>query len=211
MSTTDQNYTNQPKLDDAVSEIKQHDKLDGWLVEDQDLGNLDIKAVELTRSKFARTSFVGSQFKRPTIVNCRFERCELVAVDWSDGGVRNSQFIHCRVSLDLSASIIRDVQFEDCKIDSLNLRMTEQSEITFKNCLIEDLDIYGASAKNVKLESCTIKKLQLNGAKLNKFDISGSEVETVDGITSAKGLIINEGQLYQLSPLMAADIGITVN
>ncbi len=201
-----------PVLQDARTQLEDTEKIEHMQVIEQSLSNIDIKAVDINNSLFVKTECMQTSLRRSTIAVCTFESCDFIASDLSDGGIRATTFNHCRIGgLDVSTSNLQDLKFTDCKIDSLNMRMSKCRSIVFTDCLIQEIDIVSAETSNIKFVNCTIAKLQLTGAKLTKFDISGSQVDQIDGLAGARGLIINQNQLFQLSGDMATQLGIIVS
>ncbi|MNL67363.1 hypothetical protein D3C87_1919370 [compost metagenome] len=80
----------------------------------------------------------------------------------------------------------------------------------FDGCVLNDVDFYEAQLKNVEFINCTISRITFANARMMHVDISGSDVEGVNGISSLRGVTISYEQLMQLAPSFAAEAGIKI-
>ena len=103
------------------------------------------------------------------------------------------------------------VRVDGGKIDYLNLRGCTLTNVLITNCIIGELDLDGARLNRVAFRDCRIGSLLLgNGGSAADADLRGSEFRSITGLAGLKGFTVDEGQLLQLAPLLAAQLGLRV-
>ena len=66
------------------------------------------------------------------------------------------------------------------------------------------------SSGRVTFVDCTVDELDITGATLTAVDLSGARLRSLIGVESLRGAIIGEGQLLDLAPLLAAQLGLEI-
>lgn len=96
------------------------------------------------------------------------------------------------------------------KISFLNLRGGTLRDVAFEDCLIDELDLSEASARRLAFPGCTIAMLDVSRAHLEHVDLRGARIGGIRGIDSLHGVTVDAAQLIDLAPLLAAHLGIRV-
>ena len=82
--------------------------------------------------------------------------------------------------------------------------------MAFEECEIGSLDAGSANLRSVAFVDCALQELNVVEATLSKVDLSGASLKTLVGVESLRGAIISHGQLLDLAPLLAAQLGVEV-
>ncbi|MET9863288.1 pentapeptide repeat-containing protein [Streptomyces smyrnaeus] len=97
------------------------------------------------------------------------------------------------------------------KIDFLNLRQAKLTDVTFEGCVLSEPDFSGASLERVVFRDCALRRAEFNQVRLKDVDLRGAtELELVTGVDRLAGAVISPGQLMDLAPAFAAQIGVRV-
>jgi uncharacterized protein YjbI with pentapeptide repeats len=178
---------------------------------------LELEKGEATSAKFIESALTGVTLGEVGLEKARFSDVWLSRNRWV--GVRLVEAELLDVSmLDSSlagvqayGSRMRRVTFQRCKIDTLNLRGATLVDVSFEDCELNELDCAGANLANVTFEGTTIRNARMSQVKCKKVDFRGArELDVADGADSLKGAIVDERQLMELGPALAAALGIIV-
>ncbi len=103
-----------------------------------------------------------------------------------------------------------DVTVTGCKLGYVNLADARLEDVTFSACEIGTLDLRMAQARDVSFADCTVDELNVSGATLADVDLSGARLRSLVGVESLRGAVVSRGQLADLAPLFAEQLGIDV-
>jgi uncharacterized protein YjbI with pentapeptide repeats len=98
----------------------------------------------------------------------------------------------------------------ECRLGYLNFRHATLSDVEFTGCRIAELDLSGATVSQLRFGDCDIETLTIGGARLKDVDLRGARLSAISGVSALSGAIIDAGQLAELAPLLATEVGITV-
>ncbi|WP_438297437.1 pentapeptide repeat-containing protein [Streptomyces sp. HUAS TT7] len=113
---------------------------------------------------------------------------------------------------EIHGSEMRRVVFHQCKFDSVNLRATSLKDVVFADCLLRDVDFAGAQLADVRFPGSTLDRARLDRATLTRVDLrEASSLGIASGIDALNGATISTPQLFDLAPLLAQHIGLTVS
>lgn len=164
-------------------------------------------------------------------LECRFEECDLTelraprarfadttlyAVRGAGVDLAESGWMDCVVSgarlgaVQLYGAELRRVRFEGGKVDFLNLRGATLREVQFVDCVLTEPDFGGATLKQVMFEGCRMVGPDFNQAQMTAVDLSGAHLAAPRGLASLSGATISRLQLFDLAPVLADQLGITV-
>lgn len=110
--------------------------------------------------------------------------------------------------MQLSQSLLKNVYFKSSKVDLANFRFARLENVIFEDCIVNGLDFYSAKLKNVDFRNCRIIDVEFSDSHLINVDLSRSELESIKGLKSMKGVCITYSQLMQLAPAMAVELGL---
>lgn len=92
----------------------------------------------------------------------------------------------------------------------MNLAGGQLDDVRFEGCEIDSIDARGAQLRAVTFVHCSINELNVTEATLTKVDLSGARLRSLVGVDNLRGAIISHGQLLDLAPLLAEQLGLKV-
>lgn len=150
----------------------------------------------------------SSRFHDVWLHGVRFTGSDLTDSIWRDAEVVDGAWSGVMAS----GMELRRVVFHGCKLDSVNFRGAVLMKVEFVDCVLRHLDISGAKFDEVSFPGSRIEGLTVRQTQLRKVDFRGAQgIGTIEGVEWLKGAIIAAGQLTDLAPAFAAEIGIVVD
>ncbi|MFD5794380.1 pentapeptide repeat-containing protein [Streptomyces diastatochromogenes] len=195
---------------------------DGELAPDGDYDGLEFQEADLAGQDGA-----GARFMDCALTGCAVDETALGRARFLDSvltGLRG-------VGTDLAESTFRDVELADPrlggtqlhgavlervvirggKIDYLNLRQARLKDVVFESCVLVEPDFSGAHLERVEFVDCALRKADFGGATLKDVDLRGAApLEIARGLDRLSGAVISTGQLLDLAPVLAGELGIRV-
>ncbi|WP_216843371.1 pentapeptide repeat-containing protein [Phytoactinopolyspora alkaliphila] len=179
--------------------------------------SLDFQDAEASGARFMECAFTTVTFSGGS-VRCRFNEvwlravrvvgAELIEADWLDTTVLSSAFS----GIEAYSSQFRRVVFEDCKFDSVNFRAAQFSDVVFEGCLLDEVDWSGAHLSGVSFPRSTLRGVRMPGVTMERVDFRGAaQLHLADGYGSLRGATVDGDQLAGIAPMLAAELGITVD
>ncbi|MGV9337849.1 pentapeptide repeat-containing protein [Streptomyces sp. NPDC003688] len=111
----------------------------------------------------------------------------------------------------LHGAVLERVVVRGGKLDFLNLREARLKDVVFESCVLVEPDFAGARLERVEFVDCALKGADFGGATLKDVDLRGAApLEVQRGLDRLSGAVISTGQLLDLAPLLAAELGIRV-
>ncbi|MFJ6844506.1 pentapeptide repeat-containing protein [Streptomyces griseoluteus] len=111
----------------------------------------------------------------------------------------------------LHGAVLERVVVRGGKLDFLNLREARLKDVVFESCVLVEPDFGGARLERVEFVDCALKSADLSRAMLRDVDLRGAApLEITRGLDRLSGALIGTGQLLDLAPLLAAELGIRV-
>ncbi|MDK1326187.1 pentapeptide repeat-containing protein [Arthrobacter sp. zg-Y1143] len=183
------------------------------------------------------TAWTGESFAGLELRGAVFSECSLVSVSLDDADLTAARFLETLLenlyapvfraprttfrdveltnprlgSAELYGGSWNSVRVDGGKIDYLNLRGCTMTNVLVTNCIIGELDLDGARLNRVAFRDCRIDSLLLgNGGSAVDADLRGSALRSITGLAGLKGFTVDEEQLLQLAPLLAAQLGLRV-
>lgn len=180
---------------------------------------------------FDRLSFDQASLQGSTFQECRFD-----GVSMHDAQLRGVRFLESSFSrlyapvFNAPRAAFRDVLLEGTrwgsarlnesswtsvhmdggKLDYLDLRDSRLENVLFSDCIIEELDLAGATANRVAFQRCRIGSLDPTGASLRDVDLRSTQLRSLARLDGLSGATIDENQLMELAPLLAAYVGLRI-
>ncbi|MGA5284939.1 pentapeptide repeat-containing protein [Streptomyces griseoincarnatus] len=194
----------------------------GGLEPDGDYDGLEFADADLAGQDGAGARFMDCALRGCALDETRLPRARLL--DSALDGVRG-------VGTDLAGATLRDVELTDArlggtqlhgaalervrirggKIDFLNLRSAALKDVVFEGCVLVEPDFGGARLERVEFADCTLKGVDLSGATLKDVDLRrAASLEIARGVDRLSGAMISTAQLLDLAPVLAGELGITV-
>jgi uncharacterized protein YjbI with pentapeptide repeats len=160
-----------------------------------------LRSGTITGGDLGASVWRGSRLEGVRVVGTGLARSQ-----WTDVELSGCALSGCEL---YGARLLR-VRFADCVLDSVNLRGSVLHEVTFADCQVRDLDVGSAQLGDVRWVGSRIQRLDLSQAKLSRVDLRGADVDIARGLDRLQGAIVDYGQLYDLAPALAAQLGLTV-
>jgi uncharacterized protein YjbI with pentapeptide repeats len=201
-----------PQLTDFDGELLEAGRdYDSILYADRDFAGQDAADARFLECRFERCGVEGLSMRRARLVDCLLVDIHGATVDFSDSTWRNCEITGGRLgAVGLPGSAWTDVRVRNVKLGFVNLAGARLEEVVFEECEIGSLDAGSARLRSVSFVGCDIHELNLAEATLSKVDLSGAKLKTLVGVESLRGAIIGHGQLLDLAPLLAAQLGVEV-
>lgn len=92
----------------------------------------------------------------------------------------------------------------------VNLRGSTMRDVVLEGVVIEDLDLMEAEVDRLALRECRIGTLHLTDAQCRDLDVRGSSIESIRGLSGARGLVADPSQLMAWAHDFAQHLGIRV-
>lgn len=167
---------------------------------------------ELEGVAIAGTVLDGVQLRGLRLVDVRGERVSASSGDWRESGLQRVELREARLTgLDLGEAKLREARFVGCKLDYANFRFAAVEYVSFEDCVLVRADFQGAKLTSVRFEGCQLGEADFTKATLDRVDFRGSDVAGLGGsLLGLRGAIVDSLQLMDLSPQLAAELGIAV-
>lgn len=198
-------------VNDLSQEIHKDETLSEVCVNRADIRGAHVNSVSLSEVKMTGVIFAQAILERTSFVDgifskCDFTACKLPEASWQRVTMKNGR----ASGIQLQNSTLKNVLFEDCKMNLANFRFTKLKDALFKNCDLSEADFYNAQLENVSFENCLLNKTEFSASKLKKVDLRTSNITNIMGVENLGGAIIDNLQLMSLAPLLAAQHKIIV-
>ena len=147
-----------------------------------------------------------------------FSETRFVALDIAESSWTDVWLSGCVLAgVQAFAGVLRRVDFRNCKLDSVNFRECSLTDVAFEDCVLRDADFGGAKLTRVRFGGSTLSGADFTKATCTDVDLRGAtlggspgEPGIRAGYDSLRGARIDTPQLMTLAPLLAHQLGITV-
>lgn len=207
-----------PRLKDAQLEqiTPEPDDVDGasWfrhLVEGADLGGASVLEFEAEQCRLSRVSLSRADFRGTSLIdvfieendwaNATFEGCGMRRVSVGGGRFTGLTFID---------GIARDLLVREAKLDLSNWRATGLHSVHFVECDLTRADFSGADLRKVRFTRCRLAGAQFSNAKVSELRFEECDLGGLGGVGSLAGATIRSDDLFSLTDLFAAELGISL-
>nr|WP_246253746.1 pentapeptide repeat-containing protein [Isoptericola chiayiensis] len=126
---------------------------------------------------------------------------------WRDVGLTDARI----GSAELYESQWQSVRFVGCKLGYVNLRGATLQDVVFADCQVDELDLVQVRATRVAFERTSVRRLDVQASTLSDVDLRGADLTELVGTDALRGTTITADQLLLLAPMLAANLGITVD
>ncbi|QTE31229.1 pentapeptide repeat-containing protein [Pengzhenrongella sicca] len=193
----------------------------GELEPEADYDGLELRDLDLTGQTAENARFLGSRIVGCVLDDVALGRAQLADTELTevrahtlsavDSAWRDVTIDRCRLgAVTAYGSDLARVRFSGGKIDYLNLRDATLKDVVLEDCTIGELDLVGARLTRVSFERCRLAVLDVTRAALDRVDLRGAEFAGLRGLAHLRGATITGGQLLDLAPAMADNLGLTV-
>lgn len=158
-----------------------------------------------------KAHFTEARLEKLRLTDTRLISCDLSAAQCSDSSIIRTHCIGGRMTgIDLSRSTIKDVVFENCKLNMANFRFTKLTRVQFINCTLTEADFQAAELSQVEFQGCHLEKTEFAQSKIKRVDMRSSQLIDIRGWQSLHGLTIDSAQLVSIAPQLALELGLII-
>jgi uncharacterized protein YjbI with pentapeptide repeats len=159
-----------------------------------------------------RDAFVGgTPLRRFSLLDCRFERCDLAGLEARDASWTRVEITGSRLTgADLAGARLQDVAFRDCRLDLAWLSGAKLERVTFERCDLREADLQQARLHDVRLLGCDLSAAMLADADCSRTELRDGTYEDLRGIGGLKGCSLAWPDLMALAPALAGALGVGV-
>lgn len=187
----------------------------------------DYDGLEFREEDFGGQDGGGARFMDCAVTGCALDETRLrrarfldsvltgvrgVGTDLGEATLRDVELVDARLGgVQLYGAVMERVLVRGGKIDYLNLREARLKDVVFEDCVLVEPDFGGARLERVAFVGCALKGADLSGVRLVDVDLRGAAaVEISRGVDRLSGAVISAGQLMELAPVLAGEMGIRV-
>jgi uncharacterized protein YjbI with pentapeptide repeats len=146
------------------------------------------------------------------------ELVDVVANDRDWASQRALRFSAHRVELrrcrltgsELAESMLRDVTFDECRLDLVGLRHAKLERVVFRDCRMSECDLYGASLKDVLFERCELREATVSTASLQRVELRGCDLAGLRGAEALRGARMPWADVLENAVLFATVLGLEI-
>jgi uncharacterized protein YjbI with pentapeptide repeats len=184
---------------------------DGVRFSGADLSGRELGGARFVECEFAQCTFGDTNLGGVRLIDCRWSGCNAPVLKAARGTWRGMELLGTRLgSAELYDSQWHSIRVADCKLGYLNFRHSTLQDVLFTGCQLDELDLSGATLTRVAFQECEIQTLTVTGARLKDVDLRGVQLRAINGLPGLSGATIDQAQLVELAPVLAAEAGIQV-
>ncbi|WP_112466292.1 pentapeptide repeat-containing protein [Streptomyces triticisoli] len=187
----------------------------------------DYDGLEFREEDFAGQDGAGARFMDCALRGCALDDTSLrharlldsvltgirgVGTDLAEATLRDVEVLDARLGgVQLHGAVLERVRIRGGKVDYLNLRRAKLRDVVFESCVLVEPDFGGARLERVEFVDCEVKGADFGAATLTDVDLrSAVTLEIAGGVDRLAGAVISAGQLLDLAPALASELGIRV-
>ncbi|MFC4494561.1 pentapeptide repeat-containing protein [Streptomyces ovatisporus] len=189
----------------------EHDH-DGVDFEDADLSGTDGAGATFLDCAIRRCSLDEARWERVRLLDSVLEGVTGVGTDLAGAELRDVEIVDARLGgVQMHGTHLSRVLVRGGKIDFLNLRQSTLTDVTFENCVLVEPDFGGAKLERVGFPGCVLRGVDFTKATMADVDLrEAAELNIAAGVGELTGAVVNMGQLMELAPALAAEMGLRV-
>lgn len=192
----------------AIKAGTDHDTVD---FVDLDLSGRDASDTRFLECRLLRCSLDGASLRRARFIGSLLADANATSLDLSDSTWRDAQISGGRLgAVSLAGASLTGVRVRGGKFGFANLSGARLEDVVFEGCEIGSLGARSAQLRRVTFLDSAVEELDIAGATLSEVDLSGARLKSLIGIESLHGAIIGAGQLQDLAPLLAEQLGLRI-
>lgn len=198
---------------EPMDEMPEEPVFDGLLVQDiLDWPDYDGDHWQIDASKVERCMLAGMTFERIKLWDAILVRTDISAAKCFEASFLRSELLGCRMSgSQFGESTIKDVVFENCKLNLVSFRKCRLERVVFRNCVLDEADFIGATLSDVVFMNCELRKTDFNRVHCTRVDMTRSDLTEIKGVTSLKNVRIKPEQMMTLAPLLCGEVGFVLD
>ena len=195
----------------APAALRAHGTYEALTFTGDDLTGMDLTNVGFTDCALAELNVHELELTSARITDTRLHHLDIPTVSAAYAALRTVVLEDSRLGvLQCIEGTWDSVLVRGCKLGYLSLRGASVRDVAFEDCVIGELDLTGAQAERVAFTGSELGTLDVSDATLRDVDLRPLDLPDITGLGHLRGATINDFQLQQLAPAMAAHLGIDV-
>lgn len=176
-----------------------------------DMSGREAMDAEVDQCLYSDVNISRVSLRRAAIRDAVFERCDLANLRARDSAMSRTAVRSSRMTgFSWLAGDLRDVTFDDCRIDLASFAGSKLSDVVFTGCRLEQADFGGADLSSARFERCDLSGAQFSDARMTGTRLSGCDLTGINGVTSLRGSFIDSTDALALVASLANALGITL-
>ncbi|WP_318765504.1 pentapeptide repeat-containing protein [Lactiplantibacillus carotarum] len=170
-------------------------------VQHESVTNLTLPHPMLDHVVFTEVTFIGSVFDRLELTDAIFIKCDFSNCHFEKASFLRTRFVNCKmVGLDLTGTVLNNVQFDHCLLDLAMLCEMKLKTTDFITCRLTDASIMDDRLTKVRFNDCDLDKASFNQTALKNVNLSSCRFERLDlEPAMARGMLVNRDQAAMLA------------
>ena len=178
---------------------------------DLDLSQRSAESVEFTQCRFRGADLSGTQLDRVGLTDCLVENSNLANVRSDTGALVRVRCAMSRMTgFTATKGLVRDVEFEDCRLDLSGWRFTDFHRVRFTNCNLTRADFTESDLTGAQFVGCDLTGAQFDKAKMDGTRFRRCVLVNIGGVLSWRGATVDGNDLITLSYTLAHALGIRI-
>lgn len=201
-----------PDLDEAdAARLSPGREYHGLRFASADLSARELPGIVFTECEFDdlqahETKLLGARIIESRVQGANAPVLHAARTTWRDVRISDSRL----GAVEMSDADLTSVLVSESKLSFVNLRGSRLRDVRFDRCVIDELDLGGADAERVAFTETTVRSLRLDRSTLRDVDLRGLDLSNVSGVEAMRGTVITFGQAADLTSAFARALGITV-
>ncbi|MGW5401603.1 pentapeptide repeat-containing protein [Streptomyces sp. NPDC003952] len=198
--------------EDTGLELERDGDYDGLELVEVDLAGGDGRGARFMDCALRRCVLDETGLAKVRILDSVLDGVRGVGTDLSEASLRDVELLDARLGgVQLHGAVLERVLVRGGKIDYLNLRTARLKDVVFEECVLVEPDFGGAVLERVEFRDCELRGVDFTGARMGDVDLRGVRALSIArGVEALAGAVISAGQLFELAPAMAAQLGVRV-
>ena len=137
-------------------------------------------------------------------------------VDWANRRAQRLSALRvelrrCRLTgTELAEATLRDVTFDECRIDLVGLRHARLERVVFRDCRMSDCDFYGSSLCDVLFERCELREATFSTCTFERVELRGCDLAGLRGPEALRGARLPWSDIVGNAALFATALGLEI-
>ena len=163
-----------------------------------------VHGVIIDQARLHHASFASGRLAKPRSSDCRFEKCDFTAAEWTEAHLVRVNFAGCRMlGMQWVALEAWDAAFMDCLCDGAFFISARLLGARFERCVLRRTSFEGADLTGAQFRECDLSEADMRGATLAQADLRGCNINGMQiGARDLIGVILDPGQAMQVSGLL---------
>lgn len=185
---------------------------DGVEFRDADLAGQDGAGARFMDCALSGCALDETRLRRARVLDSVLRGVRGVGTDLAEATLRDVEVVEARLGgTQAHGAVLERVLVRGGKIDYLNLRRARLRDVVFESCVLVEPDFAGARLERVAFVDCAVQGADFTAAALTDADLRGAApLEIARGVDRLAGAVISTGQLLDLAPVLALELGIRV-